>query len=128
MQRRKVNVKITWLVGEIKLLYKGKGTKGKCSAERGITLASNFGKLYERILNERIKKEIHITDAQAGGMEGNATADHLTTLNQAIKEIKNRGKTAYVVFLDVEKAYDKAWLDAILYAMKKITLSSCLKA
>ena len=55
-----------------------------------ITLASNFGKLYERILNEGIKKEIHITDAQAGGMEGSATADHLTTLNQTIREIRNR--------------------------------------
>ena len=25
----------------------------------------------------------------------------------------------YVIFLDVQKAYDKAWLDAILYAMHK---------
>ncbi len=42
-----------WQEGEIKRLYKGKGNKGKCSAERGITLASNFGKLYERIINNR---------------------------------------------------------------------------
>ena len=41
-----------WQKGQI---YKGKGKRGKCSNERGITLASNFGKLFERILNNRAK-------------------------------------------------------------------------
>ena len=108
-----------WLEGEIKRLYKGKGVKGKCSNERGITLASNFGKVYERILNERVKKEVYITKAQGGGITGNATVDHLIVLKEAIRQIRKRGKTAYVVFLDVQKAYDKAWLDAILFTMKK---------
>ena len=53
----KENIPKSWLDGEIKRLYKGKGIKGKCSNERGITLASNFGKVYERILNERVKKK-----------------------------------------------------------------------
>jgi len=35
-----------WKEGEIIRLYKGKGVKGKCSNERGITLASNTGKLF----------------------------------------------------------------------------------
>ena len=30
------------------------GTKGKCSNERGITLSTNYGKVYERVINERI--------------------------------------------------------------------------
>ena len=55
-----------WQHGEIKRLYKGKGTKGKCSNERGITLASNAGKLFERLLNNRIKEETKITESQAG--------------------------------------------------------------
>ena len=49
----------SWEEGEIIRLYKGKGLKGKCSNERGITLASNVGKLYERIINERVKKTSH---------------------------------------------------------------------
>ena len=43
-----------WQDGEIKRLWKGKGTKGKCSNERGITLSTNYGKVYERVINERI--------------------------------------------------------------------------
>ena len=58
---RKMNIPEIWQQGEICRLYKGKGIKGKCSNERGITLSSNFGKLYERMINERIMPMINIT-------------------------------------------------------------------
>ena len=34
---------------------------------------------------------------------------------------RNNGEKtiAYIIFLDVQKAYDKAWLDAIMYALLK---------
>ena len=81
--------------------------------------ASNFGKMFERIINNRISKTINITEAQAGGQKGRATVDHLTRLKDTIQTIRNNKKPAYIVFLDVTKAYDKAWLDAILYIMHK---------
>ncbi len=108
-----------WQEGEIKRLYKGKGNKGKCSAERGITLASNFGKLYERILNNRALKQIRITDAQAGGRKGRATVDHLLIIKEIIQLARVTRKPLYIAFLDVTKAYDKAWLDAIMFVMQK---------
>ena len=49
-------IKAQWQQGEIIRIYKGKGIKGKCSSERGITLASNVGKGFERLVNNRIKK------------------------------------------------------------------------
>ncbi len=113
-----------WQEGEIKRLYKGKGNKGKCSAERGITLASNFGKLYERVINNRVLKEIKIPDAQAGGKKGRATTDHLLIIKDIIQMAKNKRKPLYIIFLDVTKAYDKAWLDAIMYVMEKEGLKS----
>ena len=62
---------------------------------------------------------MQITEAQAGGIPGSATVDHLIVMKQTINEIRNKGKTAYLVFLDVQKAYDKAWLDAIMYVLHK---------
>ena len=92
--------------------------------ERGITLASNMGKLYERIINNRITKEVEISEAQAGGQKGKATTDHLLILKDLIKDAQNRRKTTYAAFLDVTKAYDKAWLDGIMYAMHKRGLTN----
>ena len=33
--------------------------------------------------------------------------------------MRRKKKTIYITFLDVTKAYDKAWLQAIIYAMHK---------
>lgn len=115
----KRNIPKQWQEGHIIRLYKGKGKQGKCSNERGITLSSNFGKVFERILNERARAVTNMTENQAGGQKGKATVDHLLTLNETIQEIRKQGKPVYIVFLDVTKAYDKAWLDAIMYVMHK---------
>ena len=106
-----------WQHGEIIRLYKGKGIKGKCSNERGISLTSNYGKVFERIINNRARKMVHMTDAQAGGTKGRATADHIMVLNDLIAWEKRNRKSIHIAFLDVTKAYDKAWLNAIMYTM-----------
>jgi hypothetical protein len=104
-----------WKHGEIISIYKGKGVKGKCSNERGITLSSNFGKVYERLICERMKKEIKISDAQGGGRKGSSTSDYIRILGEVLRN----NQRMYVAFLDVTKAYDKAWADALMYVMKK---------
>ena len=88
-----------------------------CSNERGITVASNVGKVYERIINNRALKHINITDAQAGGKEGRSTTDHLLILKEIINTQKRKKKPLLLTYLDVTKAYDKAWLDGIMYAL-----------
>jgi len=112
---KKIDIPNAWRTGRIIRLYKGKGTKGKCSNERGITISSNMGKFFERIINERAKRMINISDMQGGGKKGSNTVDHILTLQEMIR----KGKNVYIVFLDVTKAYDKAWADGIMYVLAK---------
>ena len=74
-----------WQTGIITRLYKGKGKKGKCSNERGITVTSNVGKSFERIINNRAREDVIMTEEQAGGSKGKATADHILTLKELIQ-------------------------------------------
>ena len=113
------NIPEQWQHGEIITFYKRKGAKGKCSNQRGITLASNFGKLYERIIDKRAKNKLMISEAQAGGQKGKSTSDHIRAHNDLITLGRESKKPVYVTYLDVTKAYDKAWLDAILYVLLK---------
>ena len=106
-----------WQEGSVTRIYKGKGKKGKCSNERGITVSSNFGKVFERIINERAKLRTNVSDAQAGGKEKRSTTDHLLILKEIVREHKRKRKPIYLVFLDVTKAFDKAWSDGIMHAM-----------
>ena len=108
-----------WTQGTIKTLYKGKGQRGMCSNQRGITLSSNMGKVYERLINNRIKESIEITEAQAGGKKGVATVDHILVLKETIKDNQKNKKPTYLTFLDVTKAYDKAWIQGIMHIMYK---------
>ena len=82
-------------------------------------LASNTGKVFERINNERVKREVQLTDAQAGGIPGSATCNHLIILDQTIEEIGNDKNTTYIIFLDVQKPYNKTWLDGILHTLHR---------
>ena len=116
---KEMDVPTVWQEGEIIRLYKGKGTKGKCSNERGITLSSNFGKVYERIINERVIKNVNLSESQAGGRKGTATVDHILLAKELIAAAKRQKKDAYIAFLDVTKAYDKAWLTGIMHVLYK---------
>ncbi len=65
-------------------------------------MSSNLGKLYEIIMNERIKKKINMSDAKAGGRK------HALTLKEMITQARNQKKDIHIAYLDVTKAYDKA--------------------
>ena len=84
--RKEEEIPRSWEEGEMIRLYKRKELKGKCSNERRITLASNVGKSYERIFNERVKKQVTITKAQTGGKPGCSTVDQLIVIRQIIPE------------------------------------------
>ena len=67
-----------------------------------------MGKMYERIINNRVTKAITMTQAQAGGQKGKATTDHILILKELVTKAKEQKKPIYIAFLDVTKAYDKA--------------------
>ena len=48
-----------------------------------------------------------------------STTDHILKIKELINHNKTNRKNTYITFLDVTKAYDKAWLDAIMYVMNK---------
>ena len=58
-----------------------------------------------------------MTPNQGGGIKGKSTADHLLRIIKFIKANKLKKQKPILVFLDVTKAYDKAWNKAIMYAL-----------
>ena len=65
-----------------------------------------MGKVFERMVNNRIKDKIRMPEYQAGGQAGRSTVDHINSIIH-----HNKKKNLYIVFLDVTKAYDKAITD-----------------
>ena len=88
-------------------LYKGKGDIKECGNYRGITLMSHTMKLWERIIEARIRKEVTIAEQQFGFMPGRSTTDAIFCLRMLLEKWTEGQKEGHCAFIDLEKAYDR---------------------
>ena len=92
-----------WSEGFIVLIHK-KGDKNEPSNYRGITLLSTLGKLFTRVLNNRLNGWAETyriyCEAQAGCRKNMGTVDNLFVLNYLITHFLNQNKQLYCVFVD----------------------------
>ena len=86
-----------WCEACIVPLYKGKGDKYECGNYRGISLLSVIGKLYGRILIERISDvtECAIGEEQCGFRKGRGCVDQVFAVRQVCEKAIERGKEVY---------------------------------
>ncbi len=96
-----------WLRGVIVPIFK-KGDRKECNNYRGITLQSQGAKIYERVIERRVRNivEPKLREEQYGFRRGRSTIDLIFALRQIMERRWEEGKALYMVFLDLEKAYD----------------------
>ena len=63
-------------------VYKGKGDALECSSHRGIKLLDHAMKVFERVLEKRIRSSIKIDDQQFGFRPGRGTTDAIFIIRQ----------------------------------------------
>lgn len=116
-----------WKVGEVIPVYKS-GDKSEVKNYRGITVTNTTYKIFAKILLKKLEIEVQEKQLlplnQVGFVKGCSTIDNLVTLNFIIqKEIgKKRGKL-YLLFLDLEKAYDCVNRVKLIECLKKLGVS-----
>lgn len=112
-----------WVEGHIIPIYK-KGDKTEVSNYRGITLLSVVGKLFTRILNNRLNKwaeeySIYV-EAQAGFRKSMGTTDNIFILNNLITHCLNNNERLYCAFVDFTKAFDFVVRDILWFKLIKL--------
>ena len=71
-------------------------------------LLSCLGKLFTKILNERLLKssiQKNILAKETGFLRGNRTSDNLIILHSLVQEKLKSGKKLFACFVDFEKAF-----------------------
>ena len=86
-----------WNTGVISSLYKGRGDREDMINMRGINVSSNVGKIFERIINNRVIKVLLFTEAQAGGRKEYSTVDQLFILKPIIRKSVFQKTSIYYV-------------------------------
>ena len=94
---------------------KGKGDVHECSNFRGIILLNVVGKVYGRVLINRIrdKEENVIAEVQSGFRKDRGFTDQIFIVRQMCEKYLGKGKDMYFAFLDLEKVYDRVDRDAM---------------
>lgn len=72
---------------------------------RGIKLTSYTLKIWEGLINRRLKKEASVSEQQSGFMPDRSTIDAHFALRQLMEKYKEFQKELSCMFIDLEKAY-----------------------
>jgi hypothetical protein len=104
--------------GVIKALHK-KDDPTLASNYRPITLGSTLDKLYNSVLNARICRYLEdnamLHEAQQGFRPGRSAVDSIFMLTQCLSARMRAKLDTYILFLDIEKAYDSVWRAGLLW-------------
>ena len=103
-----------WKDGHIVKLPK-KGDLSRCENYRGVTLMSVPGKVFNRILLERMKDavDVRLRDHQAGFRRDRSCADQIATLRIIVEQSLEWNSSLYVNFVDFFKAFDSLHRDTL---------------
>jgi hypothetical protein len=90
-----------------------------CTNYRGIKLISHTTKLWERIIEHRLRGVTNITENRFGFMSGRSTMEAIFLIRQLMKRCREQKKDMHKVFIDLEKDYDKVTSNVTWCALQK---------
>ena len=104
---------------EIVTMYKQKGDALECGNYRGIKLLEIMLKIYERVVERRIRERVTIRDNQFGFMSGRGTVDAIFILRQVQEKVLEGNNKRYCTFVDLEKAFDGVPREVVHWSLRK---------
>ena len=113
-----------WKLATLRMVLKPDKLPSLTTSYRPISLISSIMKLFERVIEQRLRSHLEhiefINKHQSGFRKAKST--DLSRLSQSIMESFNRGEHVVAAFLDVEKAFDNVWHNGLRYKIFQLDL------
>ncbi|KAE8713278.1 Protein PIR [Hibiscus syriacus] len=100
-------------------IYKNKRDTQCCGNYRGIKLLRHTMKLWERVIETRLRHVTRVSENQFGFMPGKSTTEAIHLLRRLMEKYKGKNREFHMAFIDLEKAYDSVPRDTIWKTLEK---------
>jgi hypothetical protein len=81
-------------------------------------------KLYERIIEHRLRRVTNVTENQFEFMLERSTMDVIFLIRQLMKRCREQKKDLHMIFINLDKAYDKVPMNVMWWVLQKHKVSS----
>ena len=104
-----------WKRGLVVPIWKGKGDVRECSNYRGVTLLSVPGKVFARVLLNRIRQQLldHQRPEQSGFTPKRSTVDRILALRVLTERRLEYDRAVLAAYIDFKKAFDSVSREAL---------------
>ena len=117
----------SWTTGVIIPIYK-KGDPTNPSNYRGITLLSTLGKVFTKLIYNRLEQFTEIFGIlkvkPSRVKKNNSTIDQLFVIHTLVDIFLKQNRRVYVAWIDYAKAFDMVWRSALWFKLTKSGVSS----
>ena len=76
-------------------------------------------KLWERVIEKRLRKDIAITENQFGFRHGRSTTEAIYLLRRLMRMYRDRKVDLHMVFIDLEETYDRVLCEVLWECLEK---------
>ena len=116
-----------WNISNVAFIKKaGKSSYLKAGSYRPISISSYFGKLFEKVIDSRLRShcdiERSLDDEQEGFRCCRNTTRYLYKMIANLKEAQKKKFTAFLLCLDFEKAFDSVWHKGLIFKLYKLNI------
>jgi Reverse transcriptase (RNA-dependent DNA polymerase) len=100
-------------------IFKNKEDIQSYTNYRGIKLMSHTMKLWERVIEHRLRKLTTVSKNQFGFIPGRSTMEAIFLIRQLMERHREQKNDLHMIFIDLVKTYDKILINITWWALKR---------
>lgn len=113
-----------WKNANVSMIHKYGKDSTNVNSYRPISLLNTLSKLLERVIKRRLDEWLAenniLSNYQSGFRSNHSTKDHLLRLTQECQQAFNRNMAVGALFIDIEKAFDRVWINGLLFKLLEL--------